>query len=182
MKVVMVHGWDGNPENCWFPWLKSRLDMKVIAPSMPNPDKPEIGPWVKTLEDLDLGEDTVFVGHSVGCQAILRYLTGKKAKGVVLVAPWFKLDQKTIEEEPGSMEIARPWMETPIEFNSIDTKVVCILSDNDPYVPMEENKKIIEDKLNADVIVEHGKGHFDDSAGVKELPSVLEAVKKMVDA
>ena len=183
MKVVIVHGWDGSPEDCWFPWLKEQLEMEVIAPAMPNPEEPKIGEWIGKLKELELGEDTIFVGHSIGCQAILRYLeTGRKAKGAVFVGPWMTLDEQTIKEEGEEVvELARPWLETPINWDKVRVsaeKFVCIFSDNDYYVPLK-NKKIFEDGLNAEIIVEHGKGHFDEKDGVKELPSVLESVLKI---
>ncbi len=180
MKVVIVHGWDGKPEMHWYPWLKSKLNIETIIPEMPDTENPRIDAWVGKLEKMGLGEDTIFVGHSIGCQTILRYLVDKKAKGVVLVAPWMKLNQKVLEEEgPESVAIAKPWIETPIDWDKIDAKTVCIFSDNDHFVPLD-NKNIFKEKLNAEIIVEHNMGHFIEEAGIKELPSALEAVKKMV--
>jgi predicted alpha/beta hydrolase family esterase len=51
-------------------------------------------------------------------------------------------------------------------------KITCIFSDNDPDVPLSD-AELFKEKLGAEIIVEHEKGHFDDDAGVKELESVL---------
>ena len=76
--VYMVHGWSGSPESCWFPWLKKELEnrgFRVEAPTMPNPDNPEINSWTSHLASIvgEADENTYFIGHSIGCQAIMRY-------------------------------------------------------------------------------------------------------------
>lgn len=188
-RAILIHGWDGYPENAWFPWLRSELEKQgfsAVAPAMPNPDEPKIEEWIPALakEISSPDSELCLVGHSVGCQAILRYLETLPAEtriaGVVLVAPWMELDTTTLEEEGEEVrEIARPWMETPIDFSKIKTiagKTTAILSDNDPYVPVSQGD-IFKEKMGAEIIVESGKGHFDDFQGMKELPSALKAVE-----
>lgn len=190
-RAILIHGWDGYPENAWFPWLRSELEKQgfsVVAPAMPNPDEPKIEEWIPALAK-EIGSpdsELCLVGHSVGCQAILRYLETLPAEtriaGIVLVAPWMELDTTTLEEEGEEVrEIARPWMETPIDFSKIKTiagKTTAILSDNDPYVPVSQGD-IFKEKMGAEIIVESGKGHFDDFQGMKELPSALKAVEEL---
>ena len=190
-RVFIVHGWDGNPKEPMLSWLKNELRKKkfnVLNLKMPNPSKPEIKSWVnflkKSIKCLD--ENTYFIGHSVGCQAVLRYIESLKDKqkigGIVLIAPWMHLDKTTIEEEGEEVkEIARPWMETPINFNKIKSRIknaVCIFSDNDPYVPLIDSK-IFKKKLNAKIIIEHGKYHFDPYHKIKKLESVVDSLLKI---
>jgi len=186
IRAILVHGWDGNPENAWFPWMRERLEMKkfvVIAPAMPDPAVPKIEPWIDCLGKsiVRLKKDDMLIGHSIGCQAILRYLQGEKAKamGAVLVAPWLHLDEKTIAEEgDDAQKIAKPWIETPIDWKSARaacSEFVCIFSDNDPYVPLSD-AEIFRKKLSSKIIIEKKMGHFDDSAGIRELPCALKAV------
>lgn len=190
-RVILIHGWDGYPENAWFPWLASELKKRgfsAIAPAMPNPDEPKIEEWIPALAK-EVGvpnSELCLVGHSVGCQAILRYLetlpVETRIAGIVLVAPWMELDTTTLEEEGEEVrEIARPWMETPIDFAKVKTiagKTTAILSDNDPYVSVSQGD-IFKEKMGAEIIVESGKGHFDDFQGMKELPSALKAVEEL---
>ncbi len=63
----------------WILWLwKSLKDRGFVvkAPAMPEPDEPTIENWVHFLKTFvgEADEDTYFVGHSIGCQTILRYL------------------------------------------------------------------------------------------------------------
>ena len=126
-KVFIVHGWEGYPEEGWFPWLKTELEKEEFSVDilqMPNPSEPKMEEWVPFLSEKskEVNEDTYFVGHSVGCQTILRYLVDLsediKVGGVVLVGAWFSLTPETFEEE-GIEEIARPWLDTPIDWDKV---------------------------------------------------------------
>src|SRR3989344_5696346 len=122
-KVYLIHKWGGNSGEEWYVWLKEELEKKgfeVEVFDMPNTDEPKIEEWVKYLEENinsdDIDEKTYFVGHSIGCQTILRYLEklhkNKKIAGCVFVAPW--LDLINLGEE--EMKIAHPWINTKIDF------------------------------------------------------------------
>jgi predicted alpha/beta hydrolase family esterase len=184
-KIYIVHGWGATPKEPMLVWLKNELEkngFKVVFPEMPNTEEPEINAWVNKLKQIvgDLNEDTYFFGHSIGCQTILRYLEKQpsdvKVGGIVFLAPWFHL--QGIEDEEGVEEIAKPWLETPIDLNRVKShtdKIVAIFSDDDPYVPVSETN-IFKERLNAKTIVEHKKGHFigeygvdDNSRALKEL-------------
>lgn len=183
-RVFIIHGWDGYPEEGWFPWLKQELEQKdfsVAVPAMPDAAEPNIEAWTSHLSHIvgNADENTLFIGHSIGCQAILRYLESlpadAKVGGAVFVAGWFTLTNVNSDEEK---EIAKPWLETPIVFEKIKwhtEKFIAILSDNDPYVPLD-NKNVFADKLGAKIIVEHDKKHFSGSTGTTELPSALESL------
>jgi predicted alpha/beta hydrolase family esterase len=78
-RVILVHGWGGYPEEGWFPSFKKELEKegyKVSVPAMSHPENPTIDDWVGHLAKV-IGkpdENTFLVGHSIGCQTILRYL------------------------------------------------------------------------------------------------------------
>jgi len=190
-KVILVHGWGGNAsDEAWFGWLRNQLEkkgFKVEAWDMPNTNYPRIGEWVNFLKEKvpKPDADTYFVGHSIGCQTILRYLEsleeGIKVGGCVFVAGWFNLIEETYED-PEDKEIAKPWIENPINFEKVKDHTdtfVAIFSDNDPDVPLSD-KDLFEQKLGAKIIIEHNKGHFSDDVGVKELPVVLKEILQMI--
>jgi len=186
-KVYLIHGWEGNPENAWFPWLKKELeekDFQVEVPIMPNPEEPKINEWVGKLKEVcpSPDQEAYFIGHSIGCQAILRYLESLnpeiKIGGVTLVAPWMHLTGLESSEE---QEIAKPWIETPIDFTKVrlhTNNFIAIFSNNDPFVPISD-KDIFKEMLSAEIIIEQDKGHFDDEAEIKELPSALNSLLDM---
>ena len=179
-KVIIVHRWEGSPEEPMLQWLKKELEAKgfeVIAPVMPNTEEPKIKEWIDKLKDVvkNPDEEVYFIGHSIGCQGVLRYLetldVDVKIGGAIFIAPWMKLDEKTIKEEGEEVaEIAKTWVETPIDWDRVKPhadKFVCIFSDNDYYV-LPVNKELFEEKLSAKTIIEHNKGHFTEEDDVIE--------------
>ena len=184
-RVFIVHRWDGSPQADWYPWLKSELEAKgfeVYVPAMPNSDRPEIKKWVSFLKKSVKNPDaeTFFVGHSIGCQTIIRYLSSLKLQvgGVVFVAGFFKLTGLESDEEKS---IAQPWLETEIKVDKAKQNIgksVAIFSDDDPYVPMI-NMKLFKDDLGSDIIIEGHKGHFTFRDGATQLPIVRDEMLKM---
>ena len=54
-RVFIIHGWEGYPEEAWFPWLKKELETRgfeVFVPSMPDSGNPKIEVWVPFLKNL----------------------------------------------------------------------------------------------------------------------------------
>ncbi|MFH1866595.1 MAG: hypothetical protein ABIJ81_00730 [Patescibacteria group bacterium] len=51
-RAIIIHDWEGYPEECWFPWLKKELEangFKVDVPAMPNSAKPKMSEWMPYL-------------------------------------------------------------------------------------------------------------------------------------
>lgn len=187
-RVFVIHGWDGNPEEGWFPWLKNELEKNsfiVNVPLMPKPSYPKIETWVNFLVSLvgQADRETYFVGHSIGCQTILRYLEtiNNKIGGIVFVAGWFYLMPETFETTEDK-EIAKPWLDMNINFDKVKNttkNIIAVFSNNDPFVNFEENSKMFREKLNAKIILESDKKHFRGEDGIIELPVVLNELLKI---
>jgi len=183
-RVFIIHGWGGSPQEGWFPWLKKELEKRgfvVQVPSMPDSEEPKIETWIPYLAKLvgKPDENTYLVGHSIGCQTIIRYLQtlpeNAKIGGAVFVAGWYNLRNLATEEEK---RIAGPWVNEPRDDKKIRQAVnraIAIFSDNDPFV-IPENKESWKERIGAKIIVEHQKGHFSGDDGIKELPSALQAM------
>jgi hypothetical protein len=185
-RVFIIHGWDGYPHEGWFPWLKNQLEARgfeVYVPQLPDTGSPRISKWVPALAKA-VGipnRDTYFVGHSMGCQAIARYLESLSQDtvvgGAVFVAGFFK-NLLGLEGDPVALETARHWLEAPISLGKARAHLrdsIAIFSDNDPWVPLD-NQNDFRDILGSKIIIEHKKSHFTGSDNVIELPVVLESV------
>lgn len=181
-KVYLIHGWGGNDSSeGWFGWLKDELrkkKIKITGFNMPNTNYPKIKEWVdflkENIKEKDLNKETYFIGHSIGCQAILRYLEqlpeNIKIGGCVFVAGWFNLKKETYEVEE-DRKIAGPWLETSIDLKKVKkhtNNFLAIFSDNDPYVPLSDSE-IFKEKLNAKIIIKHNEGHFNETQEIKEI-------------
>jgi predicted alpha/beta hydrolase family esterase len=182
-RIIFVHGWGGRVDAGWWKWLNSELknkEFEVIALEMPNPEFPKIDLWIshmnKKIKNPD--KNTFFVGHSIGCQAILRYLEQlpekTKVGGIFCVGGWFKLNPLETDEEK---EVATPWLTKQINFQNVKQKtnyIFGLFSDDDPYVPLE-NEKLFKEKLNAETKIEHNKGHYIENV-TKTIPELLNKI------
>ncbi len=180
-RIILVHGWGGNSNKDWFPWVKQEFEKKgyeVLVPDLPETNYPKIEKWVPFLAGVvgKADKHTILIGHSMGCQTILRYLEtlgeGESVGTVILVAGFVTLTGLKPEEQI----VANPWLETPVDFAKVKTKAnkfIAIFSDDDPYVPMEENAKIFKEKLGAEIVIQNGQKHFNGD----DLPVLLEVIK-----
>ena len=182
-QAIIVHGWDGNPNNCWFPWLREellKLGYEVIIPHMPHPEEPTIKDWVSQLASAadEINEESILIGHSIGTQTILRFLeqSNQKIKASFLVAPFFELDLE--DEDDESRAVTKPWLETPIDFKKV--KGSCpyfysMFSDDDGYVPLT-NVELFKERINSETLVLHNRAHFEI---FQDLPELLVAIQKL---
>ncbi len=187
-RVFIIHGWDGYPEEGWFPWLKKELEqqgIEVHVPQLPDAENPRIEKWVPKLAEIvgAADKDTYFVGHSMGCQTIARYLEllpeGIKIGGAVFIAGFFKR-LTGLENDPDVQETARHWLDAPLNFEKIKShlpKSVALFSDNDPYVPLD-NQDDFREKLGSKILIEHQKGHFSGNEEAKQLPVVAKILER----
>ena len=188
-RVFIIHKWGGTPDSDWYQWLKRELGQKgvqVFVPSMPDTGWPKIGQWVPYLFEMvgRVDEETYLVGHSMGCQAILRYLeglgNGEEAGGALLVAGFVTVKKLSVNDE--EYEIMRPWLETPIDMKAARKHakaIVSIFSDNDPFVPLGDSD-VFRNELGSEIVVMPKAGHFTSRDGYKELHVALNELMKML--
>jgi len=189
-RVFIVHGWYGHSQEAWFPWLKGELEKVGVAvevPDMKKPDQPEIEVWVEQLRNVvdRPDQDTFLVGHSMGGQTIMRYLQtmsdNERVGGVLMVGSFVNLLPAAVEDEEDEL-IAKPWLTTPINWETVkqkSDKFTAVFSDNDPYVPLSD-KDIFADELGAKVVVLHGLGHMGGNDSISELPVVKNELIKLM--
>ncbi len=190
-RVFIIHGWDGYPEDGWYPWLKKELEdrgFEVHVPALPDTKYPKYQPWVAAIAAAvgEADSSTYFVGHSMGCPAIGRYLEtlpeGSKVGGAVFVAGFFRR-LTNLEHEDRFQEIADNWLVTPIDFTKIASHLpqsIAIFSDNDHYVPLD-NADDFRDHLHSDIRIFPKMGHFTELEGYKELPIVRDALLELME-
>ncbi|HAO64478.1 TPA: hypothetical protein DCQ44_00670 [Candidatus Taylorbacteria bacterium] len=182
-KVYIIHGYTGYPNKNWFPWLKSELEkigIEVTVPAMPHTEAPQYSEWLSYLQSIvkNPDENTFFVGHSLGCAAILQYVNNLNPKtrigGVVLVAgfstPIHFIELNSFFEVPFDEE----------KIKKCSNKIVAINSDNDPHVPYTQAEKLAY-SFGAELIKVHDGQHLNEKAGYKELPLVLEKIKEIMN-
>ena len=177
-KIYLIHGWGGSPNNeGWFGWLSresEKLGMKLIIPEMPDTNYPKIEGWVgKINEIVDTDDDAYFVGHSIGSQAIMRYLEqfsgDLKVKGLIFIAGWFNLLEASYGNDE-DRKTMKPWLE-PIDFEKVKKftdNILCVFSNNDPYVPVSDSE-LFKERLGAKIVIKENEGHFNETQEIEEI-------------
>ena len=182
--LTIVPRWAGNAASDFYPWLRRERPAgfdAVRALDMPSPQQPAPDTWVPALTEA-MGPrpapGTVLMGHSVGCQTVLRYLaalpeappTQGVLEGVVLVAAWWTVDKP--------WDSLRPWLEPSLDWTRVRAtarRFVVLLSDNDPFTSdFRENGRLWTERLGAEVVLVPGARHFN---GAQE-PAVREALER----
>ena len=176
--AIFVHGFEDDENGQYSPWkdgwIKEKLEdlgYRVIAPDMPGAHHPKRAEWMEFLKSYaqDLNENTVLVGHSLGCAAVADLVneSGKKVKAVYLIAPAseavdftaFKKEWRNVNSDIASVEA---FAKDRTEWKSLKDKagiVKVILSDNDKYIPYEKTKRFFED-IRIDCITLPEQKHF----------------------
>jgi len=161
----------------WYSWVRDalvtdgRVNDGVLLRDMPDPVLAREGYWLPFMRDeLACDRNTIFVGHSSGAAAAMRYAEQSPVAGLVLVGAYpTDLDDPT---ERQSGYFSRPWHH--IRQNS--QFIVQFGSTDDPYLPWHE-QKAVADALGADLRQFYNRGHFVDD----EFPELVLAIKELLD-
>lgn len=190
-RAFIIHGYLSYPEEAWLPWLKRELEemgCMVVLPAMPQPDHPVIEEWIPFIESLvgQPDEATWLIGHSLGCQAVLRYLEilggmGKSVGKTILVAGIFPTGmskEEAIKAANGHAALV-PWFHQgidPIKVKPAAGRCTVILSDNDPYIDLTQAAATFRATLDPKIVIVRGGGHFNEDDQLTQLPEVLSAL------
>lgn len=181
-RVFIIHGYTGYPDTNWFPWLRKeleKLNIRVYILTMPNTKNPQLSEWLPYLQQ-QVGmpdEDTYFVGHSLGCITILKYIESLpknvKVGGAILVAGF---------TSPIHFNELDNFFQTPLNDEKINKsvlKIININSDNDNHVSFKQAEEI-KKRFNSELVTVHNGGHLNDKAGYEEFPLLLEKLKTLI--
>lgn len=182
-RVFVIHRWEGHPREGWYPWIKRELmrdGATVRVLRMPHPDRPIIAEWVGHLARQvgTVDAQTFFVTHSIGAQAVMRFLAGNPdgpaAGGAVFVAPWLTLQGLEAADDKA---VAHPWLTQPIDFPAVRARLprlTCLFSDDDYFVPVSNIAHF--EHLDARIVRYKDAGHFCVDDGCLELPAARDAL------
>lgn len=139
-KILIIHGWEGNPNIYWIPKAKEKLEnegYKVYTPMMPGGYFPIKAEWLKVIEDYQPDKEWVLIGHSLGGVAILKFLEKAQLdiKKAVLIATPF---------EPMKFSPIANFFDPGFDWKKIKSKCLSfsVLNEtDDPVVPCEHGKR-----------------------------------------
>jgi hypothetical protein len=180
-RILLVPRWSGTAASDCYPWLARELAARApqvkidVAPLLPAPDRPEIEPCLEAVAGMDPARG-LLVGHSVGCQVLLRALArlpdGVRAPALLCIAGWWTVDQP--------WDTLRPWIETPFDHARAAARcgrIEVLLSDDDPFTrDAEATRRRFVEALGAEVQIVPGRQHFN----APEEPAVRAAVLRLL--
>ena len=180
--AFIIHGAYGNPKENWFSWLKDELTKSghnAYVPKFPTPKNQTLENWQKAFENYkkDLNENSILIGHSLGCAFILNLLEkeNKKIKAAFLVAAYYKFIDNDYFDT-----ISKTFMH---DFRWELIKKNCenffiYHSDNDMYQPVSMAHELTKN-LNAKLKIIRNAGHFNQKSGYVEFEILLEDIKRL---
>ena len=179
-RVFITHGYTAHSQKHWFQWLKVRLEtagfwVKVL--DMPNSSQPTPQEWLvhHQAEIPEIRETDIFIGHSLGCIATLRFLASRCAKihGLILLAGFDQCLPNLPELDSFNADVIdyHPLIE------NIPWRTVIASLDDEVVNPQFSEQLAVN--LQAKYSVTQGYGHFIERHGVTELPLLLDEVLAM---
>lgn len=177
-QVYIIHGYTANADQHWFPWLEQELEKVGVSCerlNMPDSSNPSVDRWLEYLsQKVDLNDQTIFVGHSLGCIAILNFLAKhqEKIKGAVFVSGFYQ----PLENLPELSAFTNYYaiLPNPPRF---PTYVVSALDDD---IVHHKYSDALAVHLQANYVRLNQGGHFLDREGATELPVVFDLIKKLL--
>jgi predicted alpha/beta hydrolase family esterase len=191
-QVILIHGMpDGieeyhsgdlpSSQRHWLSWIQKQLSHRDIlcqSLQMPKPYEPDYSEYCKVFSQMNISNETILVGHSLGGGFLLRYFSEHPElapRKIILVAPWIDPDNY-LQEKFGKSDF--------FDFNldpalTDRTQVVCLSSLDDMDEILKSVQQIREKLPNIIYYEFTDKGHFTEShLGTKEFPELLEIILK----
>ena len=178
-RYVLLHGFNGSPDDAFFPWLKRELtrhNLSFVAPPLPHPDNPTEEEQVNyVLQNVQFNEKTVLYGHSLGAVVAMKVIEklDRPIAGLVLSGAFI---------EPKFLDHSRPFENTfkwDFDFEKIrrGAGFIRIVSDlNDISVPPEQ-ARILHQNIDGRLFEAIAQGpHFSAS----EEPAILDTLLPLI--
>ncbi len=155
-KAILLHDWGSNPNKAFFPWLKTELEnqgLEVIAPSLPNAKNPDFNAWLAEFKKLNIDENTLVIGRSLGSTlALAAAQQGHKIGKLIAVCT--PLTNDVISK---FFDDIGEWQFDKIRQNI--NEIVVVHSTDDPFIPEKVSQKI-SSELSTPLIMVENADHF----------------------
>ncbi len=180
MKCYIIHGYTASANSNWFPYLKAELqseNIEVEILDMPNSNTPKLVEWLNHLKKSiqTFNDNTIFIGHSLGCITILYYLNKyfhNKVKALYLISGF-------VENTP--IPELQEFVDPIIDYQKIkeQAKNIYVISAKDDDIVPYKFSQILSEKLNAEFILLNNGKHFIDRDGFTKFPLLVSKIKSI---
>ena len=182
-KVLLLHGYNGIPKV--FLYIKEeleKLEYSIIMPSLPPQQGLRYDIWKKELESIkkDLKDELIVITHSGGNAFIIKYAKEKNLNIKLYIGLAGFSDRFLTEGRKDLDEAVESIVPSEEEINDFKNNVkirYSIYSIDDHIIPFEILKKHA-DNVNAKHLMIPKIGHMGRKSDLRELPQVIEIIKK----
>lgn len=171
-KVLILHGWHGSDLPHWQAWLAQELVIKncmVAFPQLSDNETPQKVIWIEeALDAIVAFKPDIVICHSLGnilwfhlCESLQT-----RVKKLLLVAP--------PRDHIDTPEIST-FFPSPVPGDLCSEETLMVVSDNDPYMGIEESISLAF-KLGVELKIMENAGHISSSSNFGPWPWVKEWV------
>jgi len=184
-QVIILHGAYGHPQENWFAWLKQKLEARGVScevPTFPTPQGQSLQTWLATFKEKgkSIHSQTILIGHSLGAAFMLRWLEQQavRIKAAILVGAF--------SGEVGVTKfdsLNHDFFSKPFDYPLLRERCehfFCYQGSNDPYVLKEQWESIAEPLQARKIRVSMG-GHFNEAAGYRQFPLLLNHLNQLLE-
>lgn len=183
--VFLLHGMSSRLDQCFGLKLKEdlkKLEYNIFEPIFPLAPSLTFESWIQEMDKFKkfIGEDDIFVCHSLSTNFIIKYFAKNnlKCKALIAVAGGLITDISQVQKGfeylwpfvPNKEEIKYCTENMKFRFN--------IFNKDDNIWKLEEIERYTTFVEANGIELEKG-GHFGRSSGVKEIPEILSIVKNL---
>ena len=177
MKLLLLHGWGGSDFPHWQSWLAGEVAKEygcVDFLRLPDFDHPKLDRWMDAAaRELREFSPDIVVCHSLGNTLWFHLcnegLIEREVEHLLLVAP--PSMECEIEELASFFPVKPPK-------DLFAKSALMVVSDNDPYMQMQEAHKL-QERLDIAMETLHDAGHINAQSGYGEWQWMLQYIKRL---
>lgn len=175
---IGIHGSFGSPYCNWFEWLYTTITEKcqeIIIPQFPTGSRQNYKNWSRILKEyLDIGiinENTIIIGHSIAPIFICNFIIENqiRVKRLIFVCGFNNVFSIAPEYDMVNSDMYTDHIERIHEYCD---DIVCLYTDNDPYVPYEKEKEFADLVSDRRELIKGG-GHLNAETGYVKFNELL---------
>ena len=175
---IILHGSFGSKDGNWFPWLKNELEKRnenVEVPQMPvGVGNQNFDNWNREFKKLTINENTIIIAHSIAPVFVCKFLINNKikVKKLVFVCGFNNYLGQDLDFDAVNESM---FLDNLEDVKKYCNDIVCLYSDNDPYVKFDVEKNFADKISNEQIIIKNG-GHLNAESGYTEFEDILKFI------
>ncbi|MDR0978520.1 MAG: alpha/beta hydrolase [Lachnospiraceae bacterium] len=183
--LFIIHGYNGDTTETFGNYVKTeseKLGIQAYMPNFPIRQEATYENWSEVMDTYWqkglINKNTIIVAHSLATHFVPKYIADRNIQIQLYISlAGFLNDNSGREDIRTVVERFKPADEEIEKAINLMENRYAIYSDNDHLNPKEELERYA-DKFKANKIFISGIGHMGRRAGVKQIPEIIEIIKK----